>query len=35
MMDDYRSETDSEYTSYWRDFVRIGPRLLPLIQAQS
>ncbi len=24
MMDDFNSETDSDYTSYWRDWVRVG-----------
>lgn len=23
-MDDFNSETDSDYTSYWRDWVRTG-----------
>lgn len=33
-MDDYVSETDSEYTSYWRDWVS-KPRSLLLTAAMS
>lgn len=25
MMEDFNSETDSDYTSYWRDWVRLFP----------
>jgi hypothetical protein len=32
MMDDFNSETDSDYTSYWRDWVRVSPQRASFLQ---